>query len=805
MHRCLLSFLLLSLFIASTAAGALPAGFVTSNVGGGFSEPVGVTFDDNGRMYVWERAGRVWIVQNGVKLPTPLLDISDEVGAWRDYGMLGFALHPNFLTNGYIYAFYVVDHHHLEFAGTPDYDPGEDAYFRATIGRITRFTAQAANGFNTVEPTSRLTMLGESASTGCPILHNSHGVGSLRFGMDGTLLATCGDGASWEDTDSGGSVGGSYAAQGITEGIITPAENVGAYRAQLLSSLSGKILRLDPLTGDGVPSNPWFNAASPRAPASRVWALGLRNPYRFALRPESGAHDPNAADPGSLYIGDVGWNDWEEIQVAVSGGTNFGWPVFEGMNANPGYPTNSVGNLDAPNPLYAPPGCAIPFFRFTDLIKQETLAVPSFPNPCNAAEQIPGTVPKFMHRRPDIAYGHSHSAFARAFTGNNPVSSLIADGASPVSGEQFDGFTSTGGVWYTGSDFPAEYKDTYFHADVVEGWIANLQADANDQPTSIDTGFWPNAGVIVALATSPTLGRLYAVDFIAGVVKEIRYAPGGNQPPVAQASASVAYGGTPLSVDFSSAGSTDPEGLGLTYLWSFGDGTANSTLANPSHVFDVPSGVPTAYPVTLTVRDPANQPANAQVLITVNNTPPSVAVSSPQDQALYAVGVPLVVPLTAAISDLEQPAGPFTCAWQTSLHHNTHVHPEPVDTSCSSSAVVEPVGCDGNTYSYSFTLTVSDPLGLVTTRELSLFPDCAALEPVVCGDLDASAARDIVDVSLLRLAFANPVGNGLPPGQAERCSTIGGVECDVADLSVLRRYLAGLAPGPSAVCPAASP
>lgn len=165
--------------------------------------------------------------------------------------------------------------------------------------------------------------------------------------------------------------------------------------------------------------------------------------------------------------------------------------------------------------------------------------------------------------------------------------------------------------------------------------------------------------------------------------------------------------------------------------------------------------------------------------------------------------MPLTVPLTATISDAEQPGGPLTCAWQTSLHHNTHSHPEPIDTSCSSTAVVEPIGCDGNTYFTRMVLTVTDPLGLPTTREASLYPDCAALEPVVCGDIDANAVRDIVDVTLLRAALTSP--GGLSPAQEERCSTIGGVECNVADLTVLRRYLVAIAPGPVAVCPAASP
>jgi Glucose / Sorbosone dehydrogenase len=79
----------------------LPAGFSDATVGGGWNEAVGITFASDGRMFVWERAGRIWIVENGVKTSTSFLDISPEVGGWRDFGLLGFCLHPDFYTNGY--------------------------------------------------------------------------------------------------------------------------------------------------------------------------------------------------------------------------------------------------------------------------------------------------------------------------------------------------------------------------------------------------------------------------------------------------------------------------------------------------------------------------------------------------------------------------------------------------------------------------------------------------------------------------------------------------------------------------------
>src|SRR5262245_39493224 len=166
-----LAILLLAFAVFSpetSRAATLPTGFIESDIFGYWPEVAGLTFDSTGVMYVWERAGRVWIVENDVKLSTPLLDISPEVGAYEDYGLLGFALDPNFRQNGYLYLLYVVDHHHLANFGTPNYNPNANEYNRATIGRITRYTARASDNFHSVDPASRTILLGETASTGFP-------------------------------------------------------------------------------------------------------------------------------------------------------------------------------------------------------------------------------------------------------------------------------------------------------------------------------------------------------------------------------------------------------------------------------------------------------------------------------------------------------------------------------------------------------------------------------------------------------------------------------------------------------------
>jgi glucose/arabinose dehydrogenase len=784
-------------------AFALPPGFVRVPVQGTFDQPVGVTFDANGRMYVWDRAGRVWIVENNAPLPTPLIDISEEVNFSHDHGLLGFALHPNFLQNGFIYLLYAVDHYYLTHAGSPGYDPNASEEFAPTIGRITRYTARVSDGFRSVDPASRRVLLGDTFGSGCPILAESHGVGSLVFGSDDTLLASCGDGATALGTDTGGEDSGSYNQQALAEGIITPAEDVGAYRAQLPSSLGGKILRIDPQSGDGVPGNPFYDPLDPRAAQSRVFALGLRNPFRFTVRPNTGSHDPTAASPGSLYVGNVGWNTWEELDVVKSAGQNGGWPAFEGLDPQPLW----IANLTAPNPLFNGTTCTIQYFTFVDLIVQETLGTPSWPNPCNPAVQIPASIPRFVNRRAGLTYAHDPNGplLTPTFTGGVASSALVGAPGSPVSGEQFGGWVPAGMVWYQGTEFPAAYQNSFFFSEFATPLLVNVHYDANDQPVSVNVFDRDLLAGVVSMATSPTTGGLYAVELYTGAVYRIAYQSGANQPPVAQATVAPVFGTTPLGVAFDGTGSSDPEGQALAYSWTFGDGTAPSTLPDPIHFYFGPVGVPTTYTATLTVRDPQNLTATTQVQVFVNDTPPVVTITSPVNQGFYSVAAQTTVPLTALISDAEHGPSQLACAWQVSLHHNTHFHPEPVDTSCSSSAVLEPAGCDGNAYWYTFDLTVTDAAGFATTRGVALYPDCAAILPAICGNLDANAFRNVSDMIRLRIALANPVTNGLSPGEFSRCSMIGGYECDIVDLTVFRRYLKGKAPGPAPVCPAAQP
>ncbi len=662
-ERILLFIISLILFL-KISTNAQPAGFTDQLYLGGWDKVVGFTWDANGRMYVWEYGGKVWMVEGGVKLPTPLLDISEEVGAWRDFGLLGFALDPNFLTNGYFYLLYVVDRHHLLKYGTPDYDPLANEYYAATIGRVTRYQADAATGFTTVVPGSRKVLLGKGPGDGPPILHESHGVGHLVFGEDGTLLVSVGDGASYSSRDEG-SAPETYWAQALADGIITASQNIGAYRCQTLDNYSGKILRLDPVTGAGVPSNPYYDPSDPYSPASRIWARGVRNPYRFALVPGTGSHDAADGNPGIFLIGDVGWGTREELSLMDRGGMNFGWPKFEGMTHQPGY---NNGN-------YAPP----------------------------------------VH---DLPVADWRTGTPRAYVDGT----IYSIGSAEVPGSSFMGNASTGGTWYRGDDFPATWKNTYFHADYGGGWIRNFVFDENFRLTEVRE-FISNAGACVFVGTHPTQGNLYYVRY-PNQIRRVTFTGVTNHAPVAFVQADQIHGASPLTVSFTSQNTYDQDGDPLTYLWDFGDGQT-SALANPVHTFSN-SGAQ-GWEVTLTVMDDQGLTATASVRVAVNDEPPQILSTSVDGVNSFDPNFITNLPLSATVFDPDDDENELDYHWEVFLYHNEHNHPVSEFSDPTGLAMLTPVECYLASYWYRVKLTVTDPAGLSDHFQKDIHPNCPGL------------------------------------------------------------------------------
>jgi glucose/arabinose dehydrogenase len=246
------------------ASGAtLPPGFSETQVASGLAQPTAMAFAPDGRLFVALQGGSLRVIKNGALLPTAFLTVTVDASGER--GLLGVALDPDFATNQHVYIYYT--------ATSP-----------AVHNRVSRFTASG----DVAVPGSEVVILELNNLTSA----TNHNGGALHFGPDGKL----------------------YVAVG---------ENATSSNSQALTNLLGKILRIN---ADGTlpTDNPFYNTATGQNRA--IWALGLRNPFTFAIDPST----------GKMFINDVGQNTWEEINDGQAG-ANYGWPATEGYTSDPDY------------------------------------------------------------------------------------------------------------------------------------------------------------------------------------------------------------------------------------------------------------------------------------------------------------------------------------------------------------------------------------------------------------------------------------------------------------------------------------
>ncbi len=273
-RRCFVVFVLMLAVCTKTSlqwnfgtghsAGTLPPGFIQIQQAAGLQSPTAMAIAPDGRIFICQQGGQLRVVKNGALLPVPALSLS--VASAGERGLLGIAFDPAFQTNQYIYLYYTT-------ATVPIHN------------RVSRFTLAgdlAVAGSETI-----LLDLDNLTSA------TNHNGGAMHFGADGTLYIAVGD-------------------------------NVTSTNAQSLANLHGKMLRIN---SDGsIPAeNPFYNhtTGSNRA----IWALGLRNPFTFAIQPGT----------ARMFINDVGQAIAEEINDGIAG-SNYGWPACEGP-CNPANPT----------------------------------------------------------------------------------------------------------------------------------------------------------------------------------------------------------------------------------------------------------------------------------------------------------------------------------------------------------------------------------------------------------------------------------------------------------------------------------
>jgi len=271
----------------------------------GLDRPVALAIPDDGsgRLFIAEQSGRIQIF-DGVQLKaTPFLDISDQVLVGGERGLLGFAFHPDIAATGHLYLSYT-----------------------DTIGTTVISSYTVSANPDIADPDSEQVVLLQAQPAA------NHNGGNIVFGPDGYLYIGLGDGGGAGD----------------------PGDN-----AQDPGTLLGKMLRID-VDGDDFPADPDRTYSIPAdnpfvgEPGVRdeIWALGLRNPWRFSFDRVT----------GDLLIGDVGQASFEEVdlQPAGVGGANWGWRCYEGIATYDSQSCGPASSYDAPILIYDhSQGCSI--------------------------------------------------------------------------------------------------------------------------------------------------------------------------------------------------------------------------------------------------------------------------------------------------------------------------------------------------------------------------------------------------------------------------------------------------------------
>jgi glucose/arabinose dehydrogenase len=341
-----------ALFPVATAAAApdgLPPGFNDRTVLGGLRQPTSVALADDGRVFVTEKRGLV-LAYSGRTDSTPrrIADLRREVHSFDERGLMALTLDPAFPRRPFIYVAYTLNapvgvappvwpsppRGDVCFGGNPD-----PAFKRGCTvsGRVSRLRIGKRG-----KVTGERVLLNDWCQ-----VYPSHSVGDLAFDRTGALIVSGGDGAYFYGTDTGG--------RGRPRNPCgDPAGEGGALRAQDIRSpgdplsLDGTVARIDPGSGLPAAGNPLPGAGND----GRIIAYGLRNPFRFALRPGT----------DEVWIGDVGWIHSEEIdQTATDRVTNFGWPCFEGRAPQSSYLRLRTGIC---SDLYADGTASGPFLSY---------------------------------------------------------------------------------------------------------------------------------------------------------------------------------------------------------------------------------------------------------------------------------------------------------------------------------------------------------------------------------------------------------------------------------------------------------
>jgi hypothetical protein len=232
------------------------------------------------------------------------------------------------------------------------------------------------------------------------------------------------------------------------------------------------------------------------------------------------------------------------------------------------------------------------------------------------------------------------------------------------------GASVTGGIVYTGTNYPTQYRGSYFYGDYATAHLYSLAFNSQGQLTRAPEadGFGAGVGGPVKFVAASNGDIMYG-DIYSGKLRRLVYAP-GNRPPTA--SASITTNAATRTVSFDGSGSSDLDGDPLTYRWDFGDGTTG-TGRTTSHTYAAPGTMPLT--AKLTVSDPGGAQDTASYTVVPANYTPTLTLNTPPASTRYKVGD--TVSLSATANDTEDGTLPVT--WQAVMVHCVggacHNHP----------------------------------------------------------------------------------------------------------------------------------
>jgi glucose/arabinose dehydrogenase len=539
-----------------------------------------------------------------------------DVYSHDEEGLQGVGIDPGFAQNRYIYLYYAPPMN-TPAGDAPENGTAADFAPYQGVNRLSRFVLKQDG---TLDTASEKKILDVPTSRGMCC----HVGGDIDFDAQGNLYLSTGDDSN------------PFQSDGYTP-IDERADRNPAFDAQRTAGntndLRGKILRIK-VNEDGSYSIPEGNLFPPGTDKTRpeIYAMGLRNPFRFNVDKETGilyagdyGPDAGAADPGRGPAGQVEF-------TRITGPGNFGWPYCTGDN-------DAYVDYD-----FATGASGEPF----------DCAAPRNDSPHNTGlTELPPAQPAWIpYDGPSVPeFGDG----SESPTGG-PVYHYDPDLDSPVK-------------------FPEAYDGDLFVGEFGRRWIKRITSDADGTVRSINDVPWTGTQVM-DMEFGPD-GALYVLDYglswFGGdehsALYRIENATDGHSP-VAQAAASRTSGQAPLRVSFSSAGTTDQDGDPLTYRWDFGDGST-STQAAPTHRYRKNG----TYTATVTATDPSGRTGSASVRIVVGNTAPKVTLDLPRDGQLFSFGD--AIPFKVRVTDAEDGRSIDCSKVKVSfiLGHDTHGHP----------------------------------------------------------------------------------------------------------------------------------